>query len=283
VMAALLDEDVRDAGLGLPTVLHQPRDRKAGSPPVARATYSFDACTIEVWCVSDFLEKSAANLQSSTAEKARVLAPFFADAHIDLLIAVGTAGVPSGSLHLNGTVILGTNIFMHDGHPSTDPNPLSGWRVGPFDTLIPSSLSKTAFASITSFDQLVVSGSLVKSPNNPATPMPIANRSFVALGTINVTNYLEYTVKDTATANAFAALKLPLTGASLETTHGLLRTLGPSDFMFVSGITDSLGSFDQDVTKGQNFAASFNAGVVISALIPRINYYLTGSTPLGES
>jgi hypothetical protein len=270
VMSALLNEDVRDVNLPLPRELNYPRDRKAGLPPKPRATYVLRESSIEVWCVSDFLERSDATLQSSTEEKAKVLAPFFQEVTMDCLVAVGTAGFPSSTTNLNGGVLLGTNVFLHDGHPIQDPNKLSQWRGGTLDKIVPSRLTREDFAEITGFDHNGLSTKLVKAPNNPSTPFPVANHSFVSLGTVNVTDYREYSLKDVATSEAFSGLGSQLSAASLETTHGLLRTLGPSEFIFVSGITDKLGSFNLDVTSGQNFAASFNAGVVVSALIPRI-------------
>lgn len=65
--------------------------------------------------------------------------------------------------------------------------------------------------------------------------------------------------------------------SSNETTHGLIRLQSDAPFLFISGITDTLGSFNAEVAPrpySQNFAAAHNAGVVAAWLLPRIVEYL---------
>lgn len=50
---------------------------------------------------------------------------------------------------------------------------------------------------------------------------------------------------------------------SIETTRGLIRLMAGEAFIFVSGITDRFGHFNQDLgprTAAQNFLAVHNAG-----------------------
>jgi hypothetical protein len=42
----------------------------------------------------------------------------------------------------------------------------------------------------------------------------------------------------------------------------------------VSAITDQEGNFDMEVTAGQNYVASFNAGIVIGQLLADLNELL---------
>jgi len=271
VASALLNESVRDPALPWPhPPIHQPRRRDLKPPVVARLVYEFPKCRAEVWCVSDFLENLDSTLQSSSEQKALALPKLFDSEKADMLIAVGTAGFPTASLGMNGGVTVGTNVFMHNGHPNGS-NKLSNWTQGPFDTLVKSTLSEADFKTLTDLDLVTLSNSFVKTPNEPATPACLARFSNVSLGTINVTDYSEYNAKDAETVAAFGKAKTGLPAASVETTHGILRALGPSKFMFVSGITDGFGHFNDVDNTGQNFAASFNVGVVLSGILARLN------------
>ena len=269
VMAALLNETVRAAGCGWPNEVHQPRLRGVGWPVIPRAVYQLKKCSVEVWCVSDFLEHSDSTLQSSTEEKAKQLVNLFNRGPMDLLIAVGTAGFPSADINNNGCVVVGTHVFIHDGHPADNPNKLSAWRSNLFDQVIDSTLSEKRFADLTNFDATVLTKSLVKPPVSPtSSPSPILiDYAFVSLGTVNVTDYHDYKRTDPEALAKFDTVANGLRAGSSETTHGLLRVMGTSNFVFVSGITDRIGVFDDEVTVGQNFAASYNAGIVVSGLI----------------
>jgi hypothetical protein len=89
----------------------------------------------------------------------------------------------------------------------------------------------------------------------------------VALGNVNVTYYRDYDTTDKETLKAFRAhCPLGVLG-SLETTHGLIRVLGSSRFIFISGIVDRLGQFAVDVnpkSDAQNTAGAHNAGIVLA-------------------
>ena len=60
----------------------------------------------------------------------------------------------------------------------------------------------------------------------------------------------------------------------METTHGLIRlTWRRTPFLFVSGITDRVPLFNEEVAPrkySQNFVAAHNAGVVIAAILPEL-------------
>ena len=61
--------------------------------------------------------------------------------------------------------------------------------------------------------------------------------------------------------------------ASIETTHGIIRAASAAPFLFVSGITDTVGRFDLEVTPrvyAQNVVAAHNAGVTLAWLLPGI-------------
>jgi hypothetical protein len=101
----------------------------------------------------------------------------------------------------------------------------------------------------------------------------MVNYDYVALADINVTNYKDYAWADSKVVDAYRALNSANPIGSLETTHAVIRACTAAPFMFVSGITDRVGYFDQEVAPapyGQNFVAAHNAGLAISYIIPRI-------------
>jgi len=96
----------------------------------------------------------------------------------------------------------------------------------------------------------------------------------VAMSVVNVTNYDDYVWTDRSAVAAFRANARKVRLASIETTHGLIRTLsGESAFFYVSGIANEQGSFDFDNvprTYSQNLVASHNAGICVAFLLPEL-------------
>jgi len=244
------------------------------SSPVPRAVFTLSKIKVEVWCISDLLEHlpEESSYQSSAQRKIERLPEIFSRAPVDFVIAIGTAAYP-GDGNENGSVTVGTRIFMHDANQE-GKNHDSEWRCGPFDELKASSLDRTAFIDITSFDPRVVADFLVP-PLNPAKKgRLLVDDRYVALGTVNVTYVGEYVRADQATLDAYLT-KYERGGAkSLETTHGLIRVQSEAPFIFVSGIANRMGHFDDDVGPrcyAQNTSAAHNAGIVLANIIPRIN------------
>ena len=282
----LLNDNARPASeLGWPNPLNHPRqrpDQKNLPPenpsPLPRAVFNLKNTTIEAWCISDLLEHypDKPNFQSSSELKARYLPKIFASQAADFVIAVGTAGYP-GIYTENGSVVVGTEIFIHNGHPNGE-NPDSNWSDGPFDTLLKSTLGETAFDQITTIEtspKPSVMDRFMVPPLNPATYGKLIARSdYAALGTVNVTKYTEYAEKDAETQKAFTDSYNIALARSLETTHGLIRKQSEASFIFVSGITDRIGHFDDEVSLrsyAQNTSAAHNAGVVLAWMLPRID------------
>jgi hypothetical protein len=287
VVNVLLHEKSRPKGmLGWPlsSKLRHPRPRPAQEPlpaedlaPAPRAVYALEHAWVEVWCVSDLLEHQPdkTQYQSSTERKAEQLPRLFIGEAPALVVAVGTAGYP-GDADVNGCVVVGTGVFIHNGHPG-GTNPDSNWEGGPFDRLLPSRLGEAEFARLTSFDDKI-NTRLIAPPNRPAAKLEVMARAdFVSLGTVNVTDYKEYATKDEETLRAFAESGAGGSPASLETTHGLIRVQSDAPFLSVSGVPNRVGRFDQEVAPNeyaQNTAAAHNAGVVVAAMIPLIDQYL---------
>lgn len=289
VINVLLNDNARPAAvLGWPKPLHHPRQRPdqkklpgENPSPVPRAVFNLNNSTAEVWCISDLLEHYAdiPEYQSSSELKARYLPMIFSGQPADFVVAVGTAGHP-GIYSENGSVVVGTKIFMHNGHPNGE-NPASNWSEGPFDTILDSALGEAAFNQITTIEtspKPSVVDRFVVPPLNPASyGKLIARYDYVALGDVNVTKYAEYIVKDEETLKAFTDRYNVSLARSLETTHGLIRKQSDAPFIFVSGITDRVGHFDDELSPrpyAQNTSAAHNAGVVLAWTLPKIDSLL---------
>ncbi len=291
----LTSDSTRPAGdLGWPTgpILHPrpPTPPKEAPPPRPRATFDLKASTIEVWCVSDLMEHLADNLQSNSEAKAGVL-PRILDVagKPDVVLAFGTAAYPRTETE-NGSVVVGTRVFMHDARkepPSTaslSPGPPSNWE-GPFDRVIDSSIDDAFFNRVTAIEtypESVLNRFLVE-PFAPASYGALmARRDFAALGTVNVSDYSRYKELDPKTVAAFCKTESLSLARSVETTHGLIRVLlGCERFMFVSGISNRIGHYGDEVAPrdyAQNFVAAHNAGIVVGWMLPRIDGALTASS-----
>jgi hypothetical protein len=93
------------------------------------------------------------------------------------------------------------------------------------------------------------------------------------LGVVNITNYDDYVWADARAVEAFKVAASAAQIGSIETTHGVIRSVSPAPFLFVSGITDTEGLFDYQVTPrvyAQNFVAAHNAGLALSWLLPTL-------------
>lgn len=261
-------------------------------PPTPRLIFSTESTQVEIWCISDLLSKfpNTPEFQSSSERKMDVLPEIFnySDLPVKLVAAMGTASsgpfCPSykatPQCNINGSVIVGSKIFMHDGHPDSDPNPFSKWRCEYFDQLMSSSLYGYSIAGILGGDCLETE--LLCPPTNPATNGQhiYANGEYVAIGDINVTNYAEYPTKDAEAGESFI-VQCPgnANGVSLETTHGLIYATARNHFMsdppfiFISGVVDRYTMFNVDVSPkvfAQNVTGALNAGVVIAQLVAEL-------------
>jgi len=190
----------------------------------------------------------------------------------DLVIAVGTAASP-GDQEMNGSVFVGTNVFVHDGHPDAS-NPYSRWSVGPFDRLIASSLPAKDFGALCTFDPSL-STRFALPPLKPSpTPSISALYEYVALTDVNVTDASEYAKKDAETLEVYAHSGTRDPCATVDTTLGLVRCCTTSSFVFISGVSNQIGHFADQVAPreyAQTFAAAHNAGVVFSWLLSKVD------------
>ncbi len=281
-LLAMLNDNARPPSSPWPRLLQPPRPRPAPShlppenpKPEPRAIFAYKNFEAEVWCISDLLEHLDPSLQSSSEQKANYLPKMLAyGPSPDLVIAVGTAEFPDAAVSENGNVAIGTKVFMVDGHPNGS-NPLSKWTQGPFEQIIDSTVPRSVFSKLTGFDVATASNRFLAVPLAPAsTPWIVADYINVALAAVNVTDYSEYGLIDPLTAKIFWSKPRDGKAASIETTHAIIRVQCESPFLFVSGIVDRFGYFDQDVnprSHAQNTAAAHNAGVAVSWLLSRLD------------
>ena len=232
--------------------------------PEPRIRFNMCDFAVEIWCVSDLMDPDAD--PSSTVEKARVLPQVFTYPHrqraIDLVIAFGTAGFPPG-FEVNGCVVIGTEVFVHNPYDRTGPDI---WTDKRLDKLIPSSASEL-IGQLDRDYRFPAEGRFLLPPIAPAKPPRLLIGSdFHSLGIVNVTNYDDYIWADQQAIEAFREKAGKGRIGSIETTHGVIRFQSGAPFIYVSGITDNIGSFDLEVAPrpyAQNFAAAHNAAVAL--------------------
>jgi hypothetical protein len=245
--------------------------------PTPRMTFECDAASVEVWCIEELM--NPAEQSSSSREKARVLKPVATSAPKppDLVIAFGTAGSREG-FHVNGSVVVGRRVFIHDpyrhrsqrGRLWTPPRP---------DRIIDSGVPAGLLAKLDEPVRFAAQARFLSSPVRSADPMIMAGDGFISVGVVNVSDYADYAWADREAIAAFDRLHRAGQIGSVETTHGVVRECVDGPFLYVSGITDSEGWFDYEVTPrayAQNFVGAHNAAVALAWLLPSMVRTLAG-------
>ncbi|MBP1638749.1 MAG: hypothetical protein H6Q17_332 [Bacteroidetes bacterium] len=259
---------------------------------VPRIVFETDTKVIEIWCISDLLSNSSQDDQSSSEAKMNLIPVIFAYQYknmqydIELVIAVGTASGGPGlavnpafqSDNINGSVVIGSNVFMHNGW---DSDSKSNYQCNCWSQILPS--GSTAFidtlnpADLNQYDTLLLCPPTNPSPENQQFYI---NNGYVALGDVNVTDYTKYTAKDMETGDDFIT-HYPdnVNGVSLETTHCLIYLSAKNylqqnpPFIFISGVVDRYTKFSQDVNPkvyAQNVSGAHNAGVAVAYIISKL-------------
>ncbi|MCE1248973.1 MAG: hypothetical protein LWY06_20235 [Firmicutes bacterium] len=243
----------------------------------------------EIWCIQDFMDPERNS--SSSSEKVRVLYQLFeqykkTNQTPDFLIAMGTAGYPEPDSY-NGCVTIGTQVLINDAHPDNE-NKDSNWHHNRFGILVPSDLTKLANGFISQIPYSTRYNAecrFIPTPLNPVeTPRIMAGDKYVALGNVNITDYSDFIWADKHAVEKARNKEKMDKIASVETTHGIIRMIAEDclyhstpPFLFISGITDRVGYFDEEVTPRvytQNFVASHNMGITLAWLLqdlPGIN------------
>lgn len=281
LMAVLLNDAARPyEDLRWPFPLHHPHKRpskenarvKHVAQTTPRAVFTLNHISAEIWCISDLLEDLSQERkdQSSSARKVERIPHVFAGTEPSLVVAVGTAGYPGSTIE-NGSVAVGTRVFIHNAKPDNED---SDWNSGPFDRILDSALSQERFKEMTRLGEDVPKKFMVAPLNAASSARLIASYDDVSLGAANVTEINDYDHADKSTLESFSQYAEISSASSLETTHGLIRAHSEAPFMFVSGIVDRVGHFGEDVSPrkyAQNAMGAHNAGIVVAWMLPRID------------
>lgn len=278
MLAGMISNEFRAAALPFPDTLLSLQDKKYSSS-LPRAVFKFPdvagavSLEVKVWCIQDLMDKSKNS--SSSEEKYRILPPILQAENLDLVIAAGTAGYLSETSYA-GSVIVGGRFFVHNGHPG---NPDSNMAHQDFDKLLPININPKVFGIFNPVFKQKTEFKFLKVPVNPASRSALlASQFYTAIGSVNVTDYGEYSWVDKEAIEAFRTVEKKLPVGSLETTHGVIRLSSEKPCFFVSAITDREGHFDLEVTPAQNYIASFNAGIILGHFIADLNDKLKDPT-----
>jgi len=280
ILNALLNVRIRPQELPNPTLLHYPWTFPQGAAKPRAVWDSFRHVTIELWCVQDIMD--AKWNPSSSQGKHECLPKILAyrPEKPDMVVALGTAALGLNGGNNNGCVVMGSNIFIHNYHPNGE-NPASKWDYpAHFEKVLHSGISPDIFKLDTQTIQLI-NQRLLKPYLNPSANISVLpDNDYIGVSVVNITDYADYQYSDESGLKVLADTGNKLPVGSVETTHGVIRLLCEAPFFFISGITDRVGHFADDVngkdangnvkTEAQNFTAAFNIGVCLSYVIPAI-------------
>jgi hypothetical protein len=253
--------------------------RPQGTTPCPRCVATEPGVTVEVWCIEDWLAGS--NHSSSKAKITQALPAVFGNGRApDFVVAFGTASFADATSY-NGCVFAGTNAYMFNPYrnPPTGVthDPSADWddpaKVG---KLLASATGHSIFTSLSNSPNttLSINARLAPAPSYAAsTPVFVPAGNYIALGNLNITNYDDYVWADPMALKNCLTTNPTFPVGSVETTHGLIRSMSEAPFLFLSGITNRLGYLNQEQAPravAQNFAAAHNAGVALAWLLPLI-------------
>jgi len=241
--------------------------------PGARATLRCNDVAVHVWCVQDLMNPD--EHESRSWEKANVLPCVSRSSNPDLVIAFGSAANPNETED-NGSVVIGRTVFVHDPYgkpPRNEPPPdaTKHWKDGPLDTVLD---SPQVLPRASSVFYRETAKRLLRAPNAGAvSPQITIAPNAVSVGVVNVVTPIHYKWADRQALDRFASVAPHSVAACLETTHGLIRILLKTPFIYVSGFANTVGRYDEEVVPNkylQNFVAGHNAAVAITWLLPEI-------------
>nr|WP_271576701.1 hypothetical protein [Bradyrhizobium sp. CCBAU 11361] len=216
----------------------------------------------EIWCIDDLASTKG---DSGTKTRAMNIITNYGSAP-DGVIAFGTGGYP-GDVSNDGCATIGGTIFIHDAS-----NGASGsWTwPGHMDALIPSKTPASFFSSVAA-DQKTLDAiklEMIKPKNNPANVLQlIIAPDAVAVSSVNEPPpYCDADKNSIAKAQQAGATNV----TSVETTHGVIRSMWDAPFMYVTAIPNRVCYFEEEARNvyAQEFPSSHNAGIALKYVIP---------------
>ncbi|RBL88998.1 hypothetical protein [Chitinophaga flava] len=286
ILNALLNVRMRPSGLPDPTHLNYPWTFLPGSPQPRAIWDCFPQVTIELWCIQDIMDTQWNPSSSQGKHACLPKALYYRQEKPDLVVALGTAALGLDGGNNNGCVVMGSNIFIHNFHPNGE-NIQSQWDdPKDFEKVLHSAVSPDFFQLMDNTTVKAIESRLLKPYLHPSDNIGVmSDKDYIGVSVVNITNYADYKTSDQEGLKALAATGNTLPVGSVETTHGVIRLLCDAPFVFMSGITDREGYFDEDVngqdangnvkTEAQNFTAAFNIGVCLGHMIPKMASFVT--------
>jgi hypothetical protein len=228
---------------------------------------------MEIWCIDDLAVTSGNSSKKVTAMQ-QITNYTNPASTPDGIIAFGTGGYP-GDISNDGCATIGGTIFIHDASNGA-PGSWS-WR-DHMDTLIPSKTPASFFSSVAA-DQITlnaISLEMIKPKNNPANVLQL----LIAPDAVGVSSVNEPPPYCDADNNSIAKAKQA--GAtnvtSVETTHGVIRSMWDAPFIYVTAVPNRVCYFDQEARNvyAQEFPSSHNAGIALKYVAP---YFVSAIAP----
>lgn len=252
-------------------------ERPADPKPEPRIIFNCNDALVEVWCLEELV--NPAESSSSSFEKVRVL-PGAIDygPPPSLVIAFGTAGSRS-DLHINGSVIIGSKVFIHDPLARFDDR-RGLWTPPNADEIIDSNIPPDLLDKLDEQQLYAAEARFLDCPVRPGDPaLIIASDALVALGVVNIVKPTDYVWADEQTVSVFVRDHSAGQIGSIDTTHGVIRCASQAPFIYVSAIPNSAGLFDHEVRSkfySQTFVAAHNAALALAWLLPTLVMRLQG-------
>jgi hypothetical protein len=285
LMAALCNQMAHNPVLGVPYNVDWPRwlriQPASPTPPTPTRDPSVPRClidifasssptaavvaTMEIWCIDDLAVtggdsgKKVVAMQQITNYTSPASEP-------DGVIAFGTAAYP-GLVSNNGCATIGGTIFIHDA--SNGAANSWTWR-DHMDQLIPSAAPASFFSSVAADRETLVAinNEMIAPPNHPAGVLQL----IIAPDAVGISSVNEPPPYCEADSNSIA--KAQQAGAknitSVETTHGVIRSMWEKPFIYVTAIPNRLCHFPDEASGiyAQEFPSSHNAGIALKYVIP---------------
>ncbi|WP_121811682.1 hypothetical protein [Mucilaginibacter kameinonensis] len=290
ILNALVHKLFRPANFPDPdpsSLTYYPWNKPKGTVLPRAVWTAFPGQQFELWCIEDLMisKPNPSSSEGKALDMPKILN--YSPEPPSLTVALGTGAYGSKLENHNGCVVMGSNVFIHNYHADPlNPNPDSNWSdPAHTDQLIASAIAPAFFDSIDSATKKAIAQNLLKPYFFPADTIEFLwDINYVALSSVNVTDYKEFPKSDPAAMKAITDANLGLPIGSMESTHGLIRLLYDCPFIFLTGIANRFMQFGVDAngtdnqgnvkTNTVNYTASFNIGVALGALMPKISSYI---------
>jgi hypothetical protein len=220
---------------------------------------------MEIWCIDDLAVTGGDSGKKVIAMK-QITNYTNPASEPDGVIAFGTAAYP-GLLSNDGCATIGGTIFIHD---ASNGAPGSWSWPGHMDTLVPSKTPASFFSNVSANQEALVAinSEMIAPQNHPASILQlIIAADAVGISSVNeVPPYCDADTNSIVKAQQHGAMNI----TSVETTHGVIRSMWDKPFIYVTAIPNRVCHFSDEAQSvyAQEFPSSHNAGVALKHVIP---------------